>query len=94
MKITEAVEFCLQYQSVHSKKRTIEQYEYVLGKFENAFKRRNLESIKTEEVIKFLIGLNPNAKPNTKRSRYRILSAFFTLVINCIFQSKSAGDSV
>jgi len=84
MKISEAINFCLQYQKANSKNNTVKNYEFVLGKFENAFKGRELESIKTEEVISFLAELSEGRKQNTKRGRYMTLSAYFNLIINTI----------
>ena len=52
MKISEAINFCMQYQKVNSKINTIKNYEFVLGKFENAFNGRDMESIKTGEDIR------------------------------------------
>jgi len=83
MKISEAIDFCLQYQKANSKNNTLKNYEFILGKFNNAFNGRELESIKTEEIIFFLTKLSNGRKQNTKRGRYT-LSAFFNLIINTI----------
>ncbi len=45
---------------------------------------RDLESIKTEEIISFLAELTIGREQNTKRSRYMTISAFFNLIINTI----------
>jgi integrase len=82
MKITKAIKFCLQYQKSNSKKNTVKNYEFVLGKFKTAFKGRELESIDTQEVISFLTDISGLKKQNTKRGRYMTLSAFFNLTIN------------
>ena len=58
MKISEAIDFCLQYQKSNSKNNTVKNYEFVLGKFRTAFNGRELGSIKTEEVISFLAELS------------------------------------
>jgi integrase len=84
MKISEAISFCLQYQESNSKNNTVKNYEFVLGKFVGAFNGRELESIKTEEVITFLAELSNGRKQNTKRGRYMTLSAFFNLIINTL----------
>jgi len=84
MMISEAIYFCLQYQKANSKNNTIKNYEFVLDKFERAFKGQELESVKTEEVITFLTELSNGRKQNTKRRRYMTLSAFFNLVINTV----------
>ena len=84
MKISEAIDFCLQYQKTNSKNNTVKNYEFVLGKFRTAFNGRELGSIKTEEVISFLAELSNGKKQNTKRGRYMTLSAFFNLIINTV----------
>ena len=84
MKISEAIDFCLQYQKSNSKNNTVKNYEFVLGKFRTAFNGRELGSIKTEEVISFLAELSNGKKQNTKRGRYMTLSAFFNLIINTV----------
>ncbi len=84
MRISEAIKFCLEYQKGTSRINTIKNYEFVLGKFENAFHGRELESIRTEEVISFLAELTYGRKQNTKRSRYMTILAFFNLMINTV----------
>lgn len=89
MKISKAIKFCLQYQNANSKANTVKNYAFVLNKFENAFKGRELELIKTEEVIAFLADLSEGRKQNTKRGRYMTLSAFFNLTINTVLPGMS-----
>jgi len=54
------------------------------GKFENAFAGREMESIKTEEIISFFAELSNGRKQNTKRGRYMAVSAFFNLIISAL----------
>ena len=82
MKISKAVNFCLQYQQSNSKANTIKNYKFVLGKFKTKFNRIDLESIQSEDIISFLTDLTTGRKQNTKRGRYMTLSAFFNLTIN------------
>ena len=82
MKISKAVNFCLQYQQSNSKENTIKNYKFVLGKFKTKFNRIDLESIQAEDIISFLTDLTTGRKQNTKRGRYMTLSAFFNLTIN------------
>lgn len=82
MKISEAINFCLQYQKANSRVNTIKSYEYVLGKFGNIYNDRELESIATKDVLSFLTDLSDGRKQNTKRGRYMTLLAFFNLIIN------------
>lgn len=82
MKISKAINYCLQYQQTNSKANTVKNYEFVLGKFKATFQGRELESINTEEIVSFLSELSNLRKQNTKRGRYMTLSAFFNLIIN------------
>lgn len=84
MKISSAIEFCLQYHKINSRPNTIKNYEFLLGKFGKFYSSREVQSITTEEVIAFLAGLSEGRKQNTKRNRYTTLSAFFNLMINTL----------
>ncbi len=55
---------------------------FLLGKFEETYSDREIDSVTTEEVISFLASLSEGRKQNTKRSRYTTLSAFFNLIKN------------
>ena len=85
MKVSDAINFCLQYHKINSRPNTIKNYEFLLGKFRDICCDRKLESIVTQEIISFLADLSEGRKQNTKRSRYTTLSAFFNLIINAIF---------
>ena len=51
MKISKAIDFCLQYQKANSKNNTVKNYEFVLGKFGTAFNGRELGSIKQRRLF-------------------------------------------
>ncbi len=78
MKVSDAINFCLQYHKINSRPNTIKNYEFLLGKFGGIYCDRKLESITTKEIISFLADLSEGRKQNTKRSRYTTLSAFLT----------------
>ena len=80
MKISEAVQFYLQYKKANAKGNSLKNYRYILQKFENSFGEREIDTITTEEIISFLTGLTQNNKQNTKRSRYSSLKAFFNFI--------------
>lgn len=82
MKISESIKFCLQYHKANSKDNTVNNYEFVLGKFGDVYNDRETDSITTEEVLSFLTDISEGRKQNTRRSRYMTLSAFFNLIIN------------
>ena len=78
MKVTEAVQFYLQYKKANAKGNSLKNYRYILQKFEDSFGDRDIGTITTEEIISFLTGLTRHNKQNTKRSRYSTLKAFST----------------
>jgi len=80
MKIREAVDGCLEYHKANSKKSTLDGYGFVLEKFSAIFGDWEVESISSDEIFSFLSLLSDGRKQATKRSRYSILSAFFTFV--------------
>ncbi|MBU4326506.1 MAG: phage integrase N-terminal SAM-like domain-containing protein, partial [Proteobacteria bacterium] len=84
MKVSSAINFCLQYHKISSRTNTIKNYTFLLSKFGIVNNDREMESIATEEIISFLIGLSEGRKQNTKRCRYTTLSAFFNLIINTL----------
>jgi len=80
MKIREAADRCLGYHKANSKKCTLDGYRFVLEKLSATLGDREVESISPDEVLSFLNLLSEGRKQATKRSRYAILSAFFTFV--------------
>ena len=51
MKVSRAVDNCLEYHRVNSQKNTLISYEFLLSKFSAAFGDRELESITSEEIL-------------------------------------------
>lgn len=84
MKVAAAISYCLQYHRFNSRPNTLENYSFLLKKFDALFQDRELDSITTEEIIAFLVNITAGRKQNTKRSRYTMLSAFFNLIINTL----------
>lgn len=84
MTVAAAITYCLQYHRFNSRPNTLENYSFLLEKFESFFQDRELDSITTEEIIAFLVDITAGRKQNTKRSRYTMLSAFFNLIINTL----------
>jgi site-specific recombinase XerD len=82
MKVSQAVDFHLQYHRANSKKNTIKTCEFVLSRFTAQFGKRELASISQEELLAFLLSLTQNNKQATKRNRYSVLSAFYNFSIN------------
>ena len=84
MKVSDAIIFCLKYHKINSRPNTIANYKFLLGKFGQAYNDKEIDSIKTEEIISFLSDISEGRKQNTKRSRYTTLSAFFNLIANTL----------
>jgi integrase/recombinase XerD len=80
MKVSEAIQFYLQYKKANAKGNSLKNYRYILRKFENSFRERQIDTITTEEIISFLTAVTQNNKQNTKRSRYSTLKAFFNFI--------------
>ena len=60
MKISEAVQFYLQYKKANAKGNSLKNYRDVLRKFGNSFEEREIDTITTEEIISFLTELTQN----------------------------------
>jgi integrase len=80
MKIREAANRCLEYHQANSKESTLDGYRFVLTKFTTVFGDREVGEISSDEILSFLSALSEGRRQATKRSRYSILSAFFTFV--------------
>ena len=84
MKVSQAIEYHLQYHRVNSKKNTVKTCEFVLFRFSEIFSGRELEEVSQEEVCDFLIKLTNGNKQSTKRNRYSTLSSFYNFIIEAI----------
>jgi integrase/recombinase XerD len=67
---------------MNSKKSTLRNYLFLLNEFSGQFGDREGESLTSEEILSFLGHLTDGAKQSTKRLRFSLLRAFFTLIIN------------
>ena len=84
MKVSKAVEICLDYHRNYSKPNTIRSYESILTKFGLIFGDKNLEEISSEDILTFLSKITDGRKQQTRRTRYSHLSAFFNFIISNI----------
>ena len=75
MKIADAITYCLQYHKINSRPNTLASYKFLLGKFGKVYRDKDIDSISTERIIAFLVGISEGRKQNTKRSRYTTLMA-------------------
>ena len=84
MKITDAIQYCLNYQRENSRITTYRSWKFVLTRLERYYGEREINSITSDEIMTFLRDFTEGTKQTTKRSRYATLSAFFNLVKNSI----------
>jgi integrase/recombinase XerD len=57
-------------------------YEFVLDNFQKHFGDKDLSSITSEDILDFMSKISDRDKPNTKKLRFTLLSAFFNFVKN------------
>lgn len=82
MTIQKAIEHFKQHQRTSLKKRTQEGYKKLLEYFQNEFGNREVESIKAEELCRFLETFTDGLARATRRLRYAQLRALFNFVID------------
>jgi integrase/recombinase XerD len=82
MKVSQAVEYHLEYHKANSQPNTQKCVKYVLGKFHDQFHERTLASISEENVLSFLTKLTFSRRQATKRNRYSVLCSFYNFTIN------------
>ena len=82
MKTSEAANLFLAYHKSHSKENSVRAYKLVLNKLLEEFGSENLEEITTERILPFVNQITDGKKPQTKRTRYAHLSAFFNFIKN------------
>jgi integrase/recombinase XerD len=80
MSIKEALSLFRYYQQSNHRKRTVESYRWLLQSFDSLFGKRELESVKSDEVYQFLESITRTLARSTRRLRYAQLKAFFNFV--------------
>ena len=86
MQVSQAITIWLEYHKSNSKQNTLRSYMAVLSHFLRDFGERNLNEITSEEILNFLNRMTMGTKPQTKRTRYSHLSAFFNFIRNNVDQ--------
>lgn len=66
------------------KKNTLRNYEFILGKFQNHFNDIELSAITPDGILSFMSTVSDGTKPNTKKLRFTLLSAFFNYIKNSV----------
>ncbi|MGB2928954.1 MAG: site-specific integrase, partial [Desulfobacterales bacterium] len=80
MKVSKAIQICLDYHRSYSKPNTIRSYESILTKFGLIFGDKDLEEVSSENILAFLNKITDGRKQQTKRTRYSHLAAFFNFI--------------
>jgi integrase/recombinase XerD len=82
MKTKEAIDLFQFYQKSTHKKRTLQSYVPLLGRFGAQYGERSLRSIGSEDVFHFLEDITEGRARSTRRLRYAQLKAFYNFVIS------------
>jgi integrase/recombinase XerD len=82
MTILKAIEDFKHYQKTSLKKRTQEGYKRLLESFQSEYGNREIESVKAEELCRFLESFTEGLARATRRLRYAQLRALFNFAID------------
>jgi integrase/recombinase XerD len=82
MTIGKAIEHFKEYQRTTVKKRTQNGYKKLMERFQSKFFEHDFESIKSEELCRFLETYTEGLARSTRRLRYAQLQALFNFVID------------
>ena len=82
MTVQKAIEHFREHQRASLKRRTQEGYKNLLERFQSEFCDRDVESIKGEELCRFLETCTEGLARSTRRLRYAQLRAIFNFVID------------
>jgi len=80
MKVSKAIEICLDYHRNYSKPNTIRAYESILTRFGLVFSDKDIEEISSEDILTFLNKITDGRKQQNKQTRYYHLAAFFNFI--------------
>ena len=82
MIVQKAIDHYKEHQKSSVKKRTRESYENLMKHIREQFDDRDVESIKAEELCRFLKTHNEGLAKSTRRLRYAQLKALFNFMID------------
>ena len=82
MIVQKAIEHYKEHQKSTVKKRTQQSYENLIEHFQEQFDEREIESIKAEELCRFLETHTEGLAKSTRRLRYAQLKALFNFMID------------
>jgi integrase len=78
----EAIRLFNNYLQSNHKQRTIYSYGYLLGRFENMYRERALDSLGPDDIYTFLESQTRDLAKTTRRLRYAQLKAFYNFIID------------
>ena len=78
----EAIKLFKDYLHSNHRKRTIESYGPLLGKYEGAYAQKVLDSIGSDEIYHFLETTTQHLSKSTRRLRYAQVKAFYNFIID------------
>jgi integrase/recombinase XerD len=82
MKVSKAAKLWLEYHKSHSKENSVRAYVMIISKLCDEIGNENLNDITTERILSFLNRITEGKKPQTKRTRYSHILAFFNFIKN------------
>ena len=82
MLVSKAAKLWLEYHKSHSKENSLRAYVMIISKLCDEIGDENLEDVTTEKILGFLNRMTEGKKPQTKRTRYSHLLAFFNFIKN------------
>ena len=82
MTTKEAITLFKYYLQANHKKRTIESYNFMLGRFDAIYAQRSLDDISPDGIFHFLENMTQNLAKSTRRLRYAQIKAFYNFIID------------
>jgi len=82
MTTQEAIRLFNNYLQSNHKQRTIDSYDYLLGRLEKIYGERVLDSLGPDEIYTFLESQTQDLAKSTRRLRYAQLKAFYNFIID------------
>lgn len=78
----EVINLLQYYAQSNHRKKTIENYAYILSKFDAEYAERLLDSVCSDEIYRFLQNITQNLCKSPRRLRYDQLNAFYNFIID------------
>jgi len=82
MTVKEAITLFKYYLQSNHRRRTIESYSYLLGRFEKIHAERSVDSLGSDEIFQFLESFTQGLAKSTRRLRYAQLKSFFNFIVH------------